>query len=195
MKNLILAIAAAFTFTAVSAQNLEVNTTASNLEWVGSKVGGKHNGTVDIKSGTLATKNGVVTGGEFLIDMTSIKCLDLTNAEYNGKLVGHLKSEDFFNVEKFNTAKLVITKVAKLKTPTKEANFQVTANLTIKGITQEIVFLALIQPNGKGMKATASFVVDRSKFDVRYGSKSFFENIGDKAISNDMEFTVNIVTK
>lgn len=195
MKNLILAIAAAFTLTAVNAQNLEVNTAASNLEWVGSKIGGKHNGTVGIKSGTLVAKKGVVTGGEFVIDMTSIKCLDLTNEEYNGKLVGHLKSEDFFNVEKFSTAKLVITKVAKLKTPTKDANYQVTANLTIKGITQPIVFLALIQPNGNGMKATASFTVDRSKFDVRYGSKSFFENIGDKAISNDMEFTVNIVTK
>lgn len=197
MKKLFFAITALFAFSAINAQTkLEVNTTASKVEWVGKKItGSSHNGTVGIQSGFLTSNGKAVTGGEFVIDMNSIKNIDVENADYNAKLVGHLKSDDFFGVEKFPTAKLVITKVEKLASPTAEANYKITANLTIKGATHPVVFLALISPNGTGFKATASFTVDRSKYDVRYGSESFFDSLGDKAIKNEMEFTVNIVTK
>jgi polyisoprenoid-binding protein YceI len=174
----------------------EVDVTKSTLEWEGSKLTGKHNGTVKIQSGALDLKGGTITGGSFIIDMNSIACLDIENADYNAKLVGHLKDDDFFNTEGFPTATLKITKVAKLKEGSTVGTHNIYADLTIKGKTNPIIFPATVSVDAKGkVSAKATFIVDRSKYDVRYGSPSFFPNIGDKAISNDMNFTVNIVTK
>lgn len=197
MKHLIMTFAAVFTFgMAAQAQGTaKVDTEKSVLEWETKKVGGGHNGTVGIQSGTLKLNKNEISGGSFVIDMNSIVCLDIENAEYNGKLIGHLKSDDFFSTEKFPTATLTIKKVVRLKENSKGSTHNIYADLTIKGITNEVVFPASVAGENGMITADAAFTVDRSKYDVRYGSTSFFPNIGDKAISNDMNFKVKIVAK
>lgn len=171
-----------------SAQNYTINTGESTLEWVGKKVTGQHNGTVDISEGDL-TYNNQKFSGSFVIDMSSITVLDLEpGSKYNTKLTNHLKSEDFFGVKKFPEATFVITNSESMGA----GKYTIYGDLTIKGITHPISFPATINYDDNGVTATGTIVVDRSKFDVRYGSGSFFDNLGDKTIYDDMEFTVSL---
>ena len=181
---------------APAAETLPVNPQASKVEWFATKVTGKHNGTVLLKSGTMETTGGRLTGGTFVIDMTSIKVLDLTDADYNAKLTGHLNSDDFFSVEKNPTSTFTITSIAPIKkAEAGKPNYTVNGDLTIKGITNRITFPATVTVSGGKVTAVGAITVDRSKFDVKYGSNSFFDNLGDKAISNDMIFNVNVVAQ
>lgn len=184
---------AAFAITAqagnpVAGQPIKVNTADSKILWTASKVTGQHNGSVAIKDGNLEMKDGLLTGGSFTMDLRSITVLDL---EGKGKenLEGHLKSDDFFGVEKFPTSQLVITD-AKL---TGSGVYNIKANLTIKGITHPIEFVANVKPEGAGVKATADIKVDRTMYDVRYGSGKFFDNLGDKAIFDEFNLAVSLV--
>jgi polyisoprenoid-binding protein YceI len=164
-----------------------VNTNQSNLVWKAEKVTGKHDGTVKLSGGEITVANNNLVSGSFTIDMTSLAVVDIKDPGTNGKLLGHLKSDDFFSVEKHKTATFVITSV----TPgSQKGSFTVKGNLTIKGITKAIEFPAAIIMDGNDLKATATITVDRTKFDIRYGSKSFFESIGDKAIYDD--FTIEL---
>jgi polyisoprenoid-binding protein YceI len=169
----------------------KVNTDKSNIHWVGKKLLGQHEGDVKLSSGSVIVNNGVLGGGEFVIDMTSMVCTDITDPDMSAKLIGHLESDDFFAVEKNPTANLKITKVMKTTTA-KGITYEVTGDLTIKGITQEIIFPATLENNGKSYTANAKIVIDRSKWDVRFGSSSFFDNLGDKAIKNEIEFAVTL---
>jgi polyisoprenoid-binding protein YceI len=164
------------TIVTASAQKSEINTAKSTVTWTGNKIGGSHTGGIKIKEGYFEVKNGVIVGGKALIDMNSMTCTDLKDEGYNQKLIGHLKSDDFFGVEKYPTASFTITKPSKLK----NGKATVTGTLTIKGKTSPITF-DIVQ---KGAVYTTQLKVDRSKYDVRYGSKSFFDNIGDKAIDD-----------
>lgn len=120
------------------------------------------------------------------MNMNSINCTDL-QGEWADKLVGHLKADDFFGVEKYPTSTFVITKVS----PAAAGTINVSGNLTIKGITKPLSFPASLSVKGNTVTASAKGVtVDRTKYDIRYGSKSFFDSIGDKAI--DDEFTLDI---
>ncbi|MBK9103027.1 MAG: YceI family protein [Saprospiraceae bacterium] len=169
---------------------LKVNTAASKVEWTARKVTGKHNGTVNIKEGVLQIKDGILLGGSFTIDMTSIAVTDLTG-EYKGKLEGHLKSDDFFGVEKFPTAKLVITQ-ANAKG---DGQFEVKGNITIRDVTQPITFTTQLTPDGKKYNATTSLTIDRAKFNVKYGSGSFFEGLGDSTIYDEFDLAISLVTE
>lgn len=170
----------------------KVDTKASKIEWVGEKVTGKHTGTVAISSGEVVNNHGKI-GGKIVIDMTSITVTDLTD-EKKGKLEGHLKSDDFFGVQKFPTSTFEIISVTpKSGVTAGSPNFDVKGNLTIKGITKEITFPALIKFEGPKMTTQGELKVDRSKFDVRYGSKTFFEDIGDKAIYDEFTLKLNVV--
>jgi polyisoprenoid-binding protein YceI len=178
-------------FSAFTGNTQAPTTTTNAIEWTGSKVvGGSHNGTIDIKDAKLVYKNGVLSGGTVVADMQTLKNLDL-EGEYNGKLVGHLKSDDFFAVEKFPTATLKITKISKVK----DANtYNIVANMTVKGITHAESFVANVSEVDGNYVATADVTIDRSKYDVRYGSTSFFDDLGDKAINNDFTLKVTIAT-
>ncbi len=179
-------------FTNVRAESVNLNTEKSSIQWTGKKVLGQHTGKVKIQSGTLSTNKGVLTGGEFTIDMTSITCEDLTDADYNKKLIGHLNSTDFFNVKEFPAANLKITKVLKsTKTPN---TYNLTGDLTIKGITNSITFPATFKAAGKGFTGNATFTIDRTLWDIKYRSTNFFEGLGDKAINNEIEFKVNLAS-
>lgn len=161
-----------------------IDTGASKIVWVGSKItGSSHTGTVSITEGGLQLEGGKVAGGKFTIDMTTINVTDL-DGSMKSKLEGHLKNDDFFSVEKFKTANLTIKSVN---------GDNITADLTIKGITNAVTFPAKVVTDANGsITATAKIEVDRSKFDVRYGSDSFFDNLGDKAINNIIEFEVTL---
>lgn len=167
----------------VDGKKKEVNTSSSTLTWKGYKVTGSHTGTIGIQSGHLEFDGEKLIGGEFVINMSSLVSTDLSGGG-KAKLEGHLKSDDFFGVEKFPTAKLVFTKV---QADGKNA-YEVTGDLTIKGITKSVTFEVAVF----GSKATADLTIDRSKFDVRYGSGSFFDNLGDKTIYDDFKIVADL---
>jgi polyisoprenoid-binding protein YceI len=142
-------------------------------------------------SGELHNNHGRF-GGKFIIDMNSITVTDLTG-EKKGKLEGHLKSDDFFGVKNHPTSTFEISSLAPLAGVTPGSpNFNVTGKLTIKGITNDISFPAVVRFDGPNMTATGEVKVDRSKYDVRYGSKSFFADIGDKAIYDEFVLKLDI---
>lgn len=175
----------------VNGEKATLDVNESEIVWRGYKVTGKHHGVVSLKSGDLEMEDGKLTGGNFEIDMTTIEVKDM-QGEYAGKLAGHLKSGDFFGVEKHPTAKFVITQVVSRGTP---GSYKIVGDLTIKETTKSIKFQANVaEEDGKNV-ATANITVDRSDFDVRYGSGSFFDNLGDKTIYDEFELEVRLVTK
>ena len=184
-----LLISVLIAFTGVEAEKVNVDVNASTVQWVGKKVTGQHNGSISLKGGRLEMEEGTLTGGLFTIDMASLVCEDLSG-DTKGKLEGHLKSDDFFGVKTYPTATFVITRAV----PQGPGKYKVVGNITIKGTTEEIQFPATIEEKDGTYTATANLVIDRSKFDVRYGSGSFFDNLGDKTIYDDFELSVNLVT-
>ncbi|MBT8393890.1 MAG: YceI family protein [Flavobacteriaceae bacterium] len=165
------------------------NGSESTIEWTGFKPTGKHNGTIGIENGTLTLNNGKLESGSFFIDMNSIIDLDIpSDDEKNGKLVGHLKSPDFFDVEKYPTAAFTITGVEEM-----EGKTMLSGNLTLKEKKNNVTFPVMISTEGDNLSITSEvFTIDRSKWDVKYGSKSFFDNLGDKFINDDIELKINV---
>ncbi|GAL84686.1 lipid-binding protein [Sporocytophaga myxococcoides] len=167
----------------------KVDTANSSIKWTGKKVTGKHNGSIKIQSGELKVVNNVITGGTITIDMKSIKNEDLTDKESNQKLIGHLKSPDFFDVEKHPTATFEIQRLDAGKAEKEEV---VTGKLTLKGKTDEISVPVKINHQGNELTAKGTTVIDRTKWDIRYGSGKFFENLGDKAIYDEVDIEFDL---
>jgi len=185
MKNQILVILLATFSIGVFAQTQKINTKKSSIEWTGKKIGGQHQGFIQITKGSLSLKNDQLIAGEFTIDMNSITNTDLENESYNQKLIGHLKSDDFFGVSNFPTASFKLVKSTKFV----EGKATVTGEITIKGITQSINF----NVERKGNTYSGKIEVDRSKFNVKYGSTSFFDSLGDKAIDDIFILDVKLI--
>lgn len=184
---LVLTLAFVLTISLMNAQNFMINTEESTIKWTGKKIGGKHFGEILIKSGTLEIKDNKIINAYFIIDMTSITNTDLESEEYKQKIVGHLKSDDFFGVENHPTSILRLSS---------EAEFingiaSVTADLTIKGKTNPVSFEIKKGEN----EYTSVIVIDRSKYDIRYGSRSFFDNLGDKYINDEFTLDVSLITE
>ncbi|GAA3652292.1 YceI family protein [Flavivirga jejuensis] len=172
-----------FSFTTIDKDKKVIKADKSKVTWKGYKVTGSHEGTIAIQSGFLNFEADKLTGGEFVIDMTTINTTDL-DGDYKGKLDGHLKSDDFFGVAAHPTAKLVLVSV---KANGKNA-YTVTGDLTIKGKTNPVTFSISIEGN----KATASLKIDRTKFGIEYKSANFFENLKDKAIYDEFDLVSNL---
>ena len=170
-------------------KTLKVDPKASTINWGAKKVTGTHAGTVPLESGTLVVDNDKLKGGSFVADIKSLVVTDVKDQEMNGKLTNHLKSDDFFSVEKHPQAKLVISSV----TPKGGNAYDVTGKLTIKGITQDVKFPATVTADAKKVTANAKVSIDRTKYDIKFRSTNFFENLGDKAIDNDFTLDVNLV--
>ncbi len=166
-----------------------VDTNSTTIGWLAKKVVGEHLGVISVSKGTITVNENKIVGGTIDVDMTSITNTDLKDKEWNNKLITHLKSEDFFSVSKNPTSNLEIEKVV-LKSGN---DYDVTGKLTIKGITNEITFPAMIKLDDKVIVVVAKFMVDRTKFDIKYGSANFFEGLGDKAIRDEFELNVNLV--
>ncbi|WP_411894677.1 YceI family protein [Winogradskyella sp. A2] len=174
----------------VSAITFNASTENSMIEWKGFKPTGSHNGTIAISEGSVSVNNGTVESGDFTIDMGSIVVTDIpAEEEGNAKLRGHLTSDDFFDVEKFPTAKFEVTGIS-----TVEGKTMLSGNLTMKEKTNNISIPVTTSIEGDTMKLTSeTFTIDRSKWNVQYGSKSFFDNLGDKFINDDIELKVTLV--
>lgn len=185
-STLIFSALVGFAFSPLSTKEVvSIDTDESVIEWKAYKVTGKHNGIVKIKNGQLEMENGELVGGSFEIDMTTIRVDDLEGGS-KAKLEGHLKSADFFNVEEFNTAQFAITRVISRGKP---GDYKIEGDLTIKGITKPIKFNALMEDN----VANATITIDRTEFNVRYGSGTFFEDLGDKTIYDDFDLNIKLV--
>lgn len=173
-----------------AATTYKVDSEATKVEWVGKKVAGPHNGFVKVQEGTINVTGDRITSGTVIIDMNSITNTDLTDAEYNKKLVEHLKSKDFFDTETYKTATLTIKDSKKTA-----KGLEITADLKIKDINQPVKFTATdVKAAGDTFTAKSTISVDRTKYGVVYnagkGDQSVMKKLGDKLIYD--EFTLNV---
>lgn len=170
-----------------TAEKYTVNVNDSSIEWKGFKPTGSHNGTIKIETGTLSIKDGAVESGTFLINMKSITVLDM-DEEGNADLKGHLSNEDFFDVEKFPSAAFNVTGFSN-----ENGKAMLSGNLTMKGVKNNITFPVTISESGNEVKLVSEpFKIDRTKWGIKYKSKSIFGDLGDKFINDDMEIKVNL---
>lgn len=175
---------------AVTAGLNNVDVASSVITWKGTKPTGAHNGTIMLQEGSLNLEAGKLTGGTFVIEMSSIKNLDL-DAESAAKIVGHLSSPDFFDVATYATSKFVITSVVEA-----EGKLAVTGNLTVKDITKSITIPAMLSTKGNVTTfKSEKFNIDRAEFNVKYASKTFFDNLKDKFIDDAIELSFTVNTK
>ena len=169
------------------------NTSASIIEWMGSKpTGDQHNGTIGIKEGSFEVKEGALVGGSFIIDMNSIVNLDIpADNEYNAKLVGHLKHSDFFEVETYPTARFEITNVEAIEDTL--TSHRITGNLTMKDVSKSISFNAAVSMNEESIQFKApQFVIDRTEWNVKFNSGKFFSDLKDKLINDDIALKIQV---
>lgn len=167
-------------------RKFEIVATQSNIDWVGRKITGSHNGTIGIKAGSLTVADNNVTGGDVVIDTTSIKILDVTDPATNAQFASHLASDDFFSTGKFPEAALEITSVT---------GNHVQGNLTIKRITHPVAFTAAVNVDGDTLVASGKMAIDRTKYDMRFRSGNFFQNLGDTLIYNEFDLDIHITAK
>lgn len=180
---------AAITLGAWAGGTVDVSENDSQIVWKAKKVGGAHEGMIDLKEANLIMEDGALTGGSFVVDMTSISCTDIEKEAMNAKLVGHLNSSDFFHTEEFPEASFTITSVEK----TGDNTYKVTGDMTIKETTAPVTFDATVSKADGKVSATAEIEIDRTVYDVRYGSKKFFDNLGDKFIYDNFTLEVTLV--
>lgn len=163
---------------------LNVDVASSKITWKGYKPTGSHVGTIDLISGELEVKDDKIKGGSFSVDMSTIK-----ESKGNARVENHLKSADFFEMETFSTSTFEITNSKK-----KDGKTIITGKLTIKGITKEISFPAAISENDSSVTLTSeTFQVNRADFNVKFKSKTFFDNLKDNFINDDFDLQVTIV--
>ena len=184
MRLIFLFISLSFCFSLYSQKQIDLE--KSNIKWYGKKIsGGGHYGTIKFIAGALNFEGSKIIEGEFIADLNTINVEDISG---NGKnrLENHLKSEDFFSVSKYSTANLIISESAILES----GSYNVIGNLTIRGITHGVKFK--IEPLNKN-SYTAKLTFNRAKYDVKHGSGSFFKNLGDKLILDDIDLEVKII--
>ncbi len=182
LKSLSIVLLILFSIHKGNAQTTKIDITKSSINWLGKKITGEHEGSIKFKDGYLVFKDKKLAGGSFTADMTSLSNTDQTGSSKQ-KLEGHLKSEDFFNTANYTTSTLTFKSIASKANNT----YLVTADLTIKGITNSIQFDFII--TGKN-KAAAALNINRTKYDIKYGSGSYFDDLGDKTIYDDFELNV-----
>ncbi|MCC7343704.1 MAG: YceI family protein [Deltaproteobacteria bacterium] len=193
MKRLLLTLALVIGLPgiAAAAETYQLDVQQSQIEWVGKKVTGQHNGLVTLKGGQVTLDGQKLTGGDFKIDMKSIKVLDLTDPAANQKLTNHLNSDDFFSTASHPESVFKITSVKDLGS----GKAEITGDLTIKGITKPVTFPAELSFQGDKIKATGTLKLDRTLWNIRYGSGKFFQGLGDKLIYDEFELKLNLYAK
>ncbi|HAZ24739.1 MAG TPA: lipid-binding protein [Algoriphagus sp.] len=185
---IILSLAVFFT-TEKNTAPATVNKSESSVMWKAAKVTGEHWGYVPIADATLDYSNGKITGGSFEMDMVNLTVEDLTDPKSKGNLTNHLKSDEFFSVEKFNTSSFKITDAKS----SNGRDYVISGNLTIKGISQPISFPAKVSTSGNKLTAEGDITFDRTKFDIKFRSGNYFENLADKLIYDDVNLKVKLV--
>ncbi len=170
-------------------KKFEIKNRQSRIDWIGRKVTGAHNGTIEIKEGSFTVNEGKVTDGTIIIDMSTISILDVTDPATNQQFAGHLASDDFFSIEKFPTAALEITTVEAVGN-----QYHFEGNLTIKGISHVVAFDAEVESTESNFNLVGKLVIDRTKYGIRFRSGNFFKDLGDTLIYNDFELDFTIKT-
>lgn len=159
----------------------------SSVGWYGArKVGNNHRGTIQVASGNLEIVNGAPKSGDVVIDMTTI------SSEGNDMLVKHLKSDEFFSVSAHPDARFHMTKIEKTDEDEFSVTYVFTGDMTIKGITQQVIFPARLRMSGKNLIGDATMSLDRTRWDIRYGSGKFFSDLGDKLINDEFDLTLSL---
>lgn len=162
---------------------------SSTVNWTGKKVLGLHTGSINIGSGFIETTNNTISGGEIEIDMTSIVITDIEDKKTHDDFLSHLRNDDFFSVDKFKTAKLTISTSNKIETN----KFKIDGNLTIKDIEHPVSFVATVEIFTDFMHSLGEIVIDRTLYNIRYGSGKFIDNLGDKLIYDDFVLQFKLV--
>lgn len=179
---------------AAEGQSLVVDLAASTVNWKGFKPAGSHHGIVAFKSGELYIDGGQLKSGAFVIDMNSINVQDINSENGKEQLEGHLKSADFFDVEKYPEGKFTITGVEELSGS--EYTHRISGNLELKEAVKNISFDTTISKDGDTYTAqTATFTIDRTQWGVNYASKNIFKDLKDSFINDDMEISITLVAK
>lgn len=166
---------------------LSVDVAKSSITWKGYKPTGSHNGTVKLQSGLIEMDGENLKGGSFIVDMTSIK-----DADGSGRLEGHLKSKDFFEIEVFTTSKFEITSVKNEE----DGNAIIVGDLTIKGVKKEISFSAEVIKSENFVTVKSDVIkINRAEFNIKYKSKSFFNDLKEKFINDEFDLQVTLVSR
>lgn len=188
-----IAFASSTAFAQLTDGKFNVDYKASTISWHGEKATGSgHDGTIRVSSGQVVVAKGAITTAKLKVDMNGITCTDLADAEMNSNLINHLKSEDFFNVANFPDANFEMTSIK--EAADKSGNTHtVSGKMTIKGITKDISFPAKVTATPTNVTIDGAMTLDRSQFEVKYGSETFFGTLGDKAISNDIKLSVHLI--
>jgi len=175
-------------------QTFKLDTAASSIEWKGTKkVGSFHAGAIKIQEGQITALGEEIKSGQILVDMKTITNTDLTDAEYNKKLVTHLSSADFFNVEKNPTSTFKFTSVTAGKN---KGEYTVKGELTFIGQTNPVEFPAVVKFDKEQVSGEATLKLDRTKWGLKYGSGNFFKELaGDKIINDEFELKMKLVAK
>ncbi len=168
---------------------LNISKTESSVGWKAAKVTGEHWGKVSISDAKLDYENGRIQGGSFEIDMRTITVEDIKDANSNKRLVDHLRSDDFFSVDKFNKSSMTIIDA---KTSNGK-DYEIKANLIIKGISQPVSFPVSVSEEGNKVIATGKITFDRTKYDIKYRSGNYFENLADRLIYDEVSLDVKLV--
>ncbi len=190
LTSLLLLLATAYSTTLLeNPAALIVNKSESTVTWKAKKVTGEHFGKVPFTNANMDYNDGKITGGSFEIDMTALTVEDITDPGSNKKLTDHLKSDDFFSVEKHGRSKFQITD-AKTSNGT---DYEITGDLTIKDVTNQVTFPAKVETNGNNVTALAKIIFDRTKYDIKFRSGNYFENLADKLIYDEVELDVKLV--
>uniref|UniRef100_UPI0032174BEC YceI family protein n=1 Tax=uncultured Draconibacterium sp. TaxID=1573823 RepID=UPI0032174BEC len=171
----------------VSKKHFDVDTKNSKVYWTGKKVTGEHSGYLTVGNGTVMVENNKVKSADLNLDLTSIECTDLSG-EWKDKLVGHLKSDDFFSVDKHPNATFKIKSIDGTG-----SNKTVVGDLTIKGITNEISFPAEVTVDGNKVTATGNATIDRTKWNMKFRSGKFFDSLGDKMIHDEFDIKFELI--
>ena len=182
--------------------SINANINESSIKWLGTKPTGTHYGTLSIKEGTLYVKDGELLAGSFTMDMNSIVVEDIKDPEMNQRLLNHLESEDFFLVDSFPTATFVFSNIQDLESDQIDheeelkPTHRIEGNLTMRGITKKVNFPAKIKVSDKGVEAiTPQFILNRTDWNVNYGSRSVFANLKDNFIHDEIGITISLKTE
>lgn len=168
----------------------------SRVEWTGRNLLNKHRGVIAIKEGSLRFEKGLLTGGEIIFDMHAITCDDLAGNPLHDVLIGHLKSDDFFDVELYPTARFVITSSAIAHSHPGAPNLSVQGELTLKNVTHPVEFTASAGLTPEGVPAAqAAFAFDRTRWNVLYGCGRFFRRLAGHLVNDLIELQVRMVAK
>jgi len=178
-----------------ASDTLYINVDSSVIKWTGRKVTGEHSGTLNLADGWIIMQQDSLMGGKLIFDMTSINNTDLESREWKEKLEKHLMAEDFFFVDSFPHANLEIKNHRQTVDESSEVNNQIIANLTIRGITHEIIFPLEISQSKSIYYAEGTIDINRTLFNINYKSGTLFENLGDRMIYDNFTIQFSLQTK